>query len=321
MRRTEILTTKAARRKKKVVNKKVNERKYSGKFKAIDTLLIIMMILPILFGIALYIVFTPETSGIEIAGARIYFTINMPFQPLPITEAQVNSWIVIVSVFFLCLYLTHGLSATKPTKRQHLVEWALEQTEKLVSDNMGEFFKDFAPFVAAIMLLSALSSLLTLVGLYPPTSDLNVVGGWAILVFILITYYKFKCGALHYLKSFTEPVAFLTPLNVICEFATPVSMAFRHYGNILSGSVISVLVAAALQGLSSMIFGRLPGFLGSFPFLQIGIPAVLSVYFDIFSGLLQAFIFAMLTMLYVASGFPEDDYREKLKKKAAAAGN
>ncbi len=296
----------------------MNDKRYSARFRAVDALLIVLMILPILFGIALYILFTPESQGIEIAGARIYFTIPMPLQPLPITESQVNSWIVIVSVFFLCLYLTHGLSATHPTKRQHLVEWGIEQTQHLVSDNMGEFFKDFAPFVASIMMLSALSSLLTLVGLYPPTSDLNVVGGWALLVFVLITYYKFKCGPIHYLRSYTEPVAFLTPLNVISEFATPVSMAFRHYGNILSGSVISVLVAAALQGLSAMIFGRLPGFLGQFPFLQIGIPAVLSVYFDIFSGLLQAFIFAMLTMLYVASGFPEEDYREKLKRKAAA---
>lgn len=299
----------------------MDNKRYSASFKVIDTLLVILMILPMLFGMLLYILCTPPSEGIEIAGARIYFTIDMPLQPLPITESQVNSWLVIVSVFFLCLYLTHGLSATHPTKRQHIVEWGIEQTKKLVSDNMGEFFDDFAPFVAAVMILSAFSSLLTLIGLYPPTSDLNVVGGWALLVFVLITYYKFKCGFLHYLKSFTEPVAFLTPLNVISEFATPVSMAFRHYGNILSGSVISVLVAAALQGLSAMIFGKLPGFLGQFPFLQIGIPAVLSVYFDIFSGLLQAFIFAMLTMLYISSGFPEEDYREKLKKKAAANAN
>lgn len=297
----------------------MNEKKYSDSFKAVDVLLIVMMIVPILFGIALYILFTPESTGIEISGARIYFTIPMPLQPLPITEAQVNSWLLIISVLFLCLYLTHGLSAERPTMRQHIAEWGIEQTQHLVGENMGEYFKDFAPFTAAIMVLSALSSLMTLVGLYPPTSDLNVVGGWAILVFILITYYKFKCGAVHYLKSFTEPVAFLTPLNVISELATPVSMAFRHYGNILSGSVISVLVAAVLQGLSSLIFGKLPGFLGKVPFLQIGLPAVLSIYFDIFSGLLQAFIFAMLTMLYIASGFPEEDYKEKLKKKAAMA--
>lgn len=155
---------------------------------------------------------------------------------------------------------------------------------------MGEFFQGFAPFIAAVMALSAFSSLLSLVGLYPPTSDLNVVAGWAILVFILITHYKFKCGPIQYLKSFAEPVPFLAPLNIISEIATPISMAFRHYGNILSGSVISVLVAAALGGLSNLLLGWLPGVLGEIPFLQIGLPAVLSVYFDVFSGLLQAFI-------------------------------
>ena len=95
-------------------------------------------------------------------------------------------------------------------------------------------------------------------------------------------------------------------------------MAFRHYGNILSGSVISVLVATALQGLSSMLLGWLPGFLGDIPFLQVGLPAILSIYFDVFSSLLQAFIFAMLTMLYIASGFPQDDFEIMLAKKKAA---
>lgn len=284
-------------------------------FFLIDVLLLVLTVLPILFGMLLYVLLEPAAEGIEIAGPRIYFTVNMPLQNLPVTESQVNSWLVIISVFFLCLYLTHGLSATVQTRRQHLLEWIVEKTENLVLENMGEYFRDFAPFIAAIMGLSAFSSLLTLVGLYPPTSDLNVVAGWAILVFILITYYKFKCGPVHYLKSFAEPVAFLAPINFISEFATPVSMAFRHYGNVLSGTVISVLVGAGLQGLTSMILGRLPGFLGEFPFLQIGIPAVLSIYFDIFSGCLQAFIFAMLTMLYVSSGFPADDYALRAKKK------
>ena len=289
----------------------------NSSFHIVDILLLAMTFLPVLFGMALYVLLEPPAEGIEIAGARIYFTINMPLQNLPITESQVNSWLVIIAVFFLCLYLTHGLSATHPTRRQHIVEMAIELSEKLVKGNMGEYFEGFAPFIAAIMLLSVFSSLLTLVGLFPPTSDLNVVGGWAVLTFILITYYKMKCGFVHYLKSFGDPVPLLAPLNIISEVATPVSMAFRHYGNVLSGAVISTLVATGLQGLSHIIFGRLPGFLGSFPFLQIGLPAVLSVYFDLFSGCLQAFIFAMLTMMYTASGFPEADYKEKLKKRNA----
>lgn len=293
----------------------------SVKFLAVDILLMILAVAPMLFGIALKILTNPASGGIEIAGARIYFTLKLPIQDLPITESQINSWLVIFSVFWLCIYFTHGIAEKPQTKRQLIAEWIIETTEKLVKGNMGEYFSGFAPFVAAILAISAFSSLLTLIGLYPPTSDINIVAGWAILVFILITYYKMKCGPVHYLKSFGDPVPFLAPLNVISEVATPVSMAFRHYGNILSGTVISVLIAAALQGLSNMVLGWLPGVLGEIPFLQIGIPAVLSIYFDVFSGFLQAFIFAMLTMLYISSGFPAEDYKKRKNKKIKSEVN
>ena len=113
----------------------------------------------------------------------------------------------------------------------------------------------------------------------------------------------------------------LTPFNVISEFATPVSMSFRHYGNVLSGSVISALVAVGLQSVSHLILGWIPGKLGEFPLFQIGLPAVLSLYFDIFSGCMQAFIFAMLTMIYVSGAFPIEEWqkrKEKKKQKKAA---
>lgn len=285
-------------------------------FKLVDILYLALIILPLVFGMVLKILTKGPTEGIELSGALIYFTIPMPIQDLPITESQVNSALVILSILGLCLYMTHGIAAKNGTKRQILAEWAVEKCEGLVGENMGAYFKAFPPFIGGIMALSAFSSLITLVGLYPPTSDINIVGGWAILIFVLITYYKFKCGPIHYLKSFADPIL-LTPLNVISEIATPVSMAFRHYGNILSGTVISVLVATALQGLSSLVLGWLPGFLGEIPFLQVGIPAVLSLYFDIFSGALQAFIFAMLSMMYIAGGFPEEDFekRKALKNK------
>ncbi|MBQ6943195.1 MAG: F0F1 ATP synthase subunit A [Ruminococcus sp.] len=273
------------------------------------------MIVPIVFGIVLKILTTPQSEGIAISGAKIFFTINLPIQNLPITESQIHSWLVMIAITGLCLFLTHGLKEKADTKRQHIAEWIVENAQKLVIDNMGDYFSGFAPFIAAILSLSAFSSLLALFGLYAPTSDVNVTAGWAILVFFLITYYKMKCGPVVYAKSFGEPVPFLAPLNIISEFATPVSMAFRHYGNVLSGSVISVLLAVGLQGLSSMVLGKLPGFLGEFPLFQIGIPAVLSIYFDVFSGVLQAYIFAMLTMLYVAGAFPADEYfRRKAKK-------
>ena len=288
----------------------------SKRFKIVDAIYIAMMIIPILCGIVLQVLTKPASEGITITGARIFFTIPMPIQDFPITESQINSAIVLVTLFFFCLYITHGISDRIKLKRQHLAELIIEKVDGLVKDNMGDYFMGFTPFIVAILALSALSSLLTLFGLYPPTSDINIVGGWAILVFILITYYKMKCGPIHYVKSLADPIL-LTPLNVISEVATPISMAFRHYGNVLSGSVIGVLIATALGGLSSMVLGWLPGFLADIPLFQIGIPAVLSVYFDIFSGCLQAFIFAMLTMMYIGGGFPAEEYaRRKALKKA-----
>ena len=288
-----------------------NERRFA----VVDVLYILIMVAPILAGIVWKVLTTPLRDGVSITGARILVTVPMPIQEFPITESQINSWLVVVSLLGLCLFLTHGLKVRADTKRQHAVEWLVKRIEDLVRGNMGEYFLGFAPFIAAILTLSAQSSLLSLFGLYPPTSDLNVTAGWAILVFGLITYYKMKCGPIHYLKSFAEPVPLLAPMNVLSEVATPLSMAFRHYGNILSGAVIAALVATGLQGLSRLLLGWLPGFLGEIPFLQIGIPAVLSVYFDLFSGCLQAYIFAMLTMMYVSGGFPADLYFAKKKQK------
>lgn len=284
-------------------------------FKLVDTFYIAMMILPIVGGIILQVLTEPKSEGIQITGARIFFTIPMPIQDFPITESQVNSALVLISILFLCLYLTHGITERIELKRQHFAELIVEKIDAMVIENMGEYFKGYSAFIIAIMALSGFSSLMSLFGLFPPTSDINVVAGWAILVFILITYYKLKCGPVYYLKSFTQPVAFLAPINFISEFATPISMSFRHYGNVLSGSVISVLIATALAGLSNMVLGNLPGFLKDIPLFQIGIPAVLSVYFDVFSGCLQAFIFAMLTMLNVSGAFPIEDYEKRKQKK------
>ena len=108
-------------------------------------------------------------------------------------------------------------------------------------------------------------------------------------------------------------------MNLIGEFATPVSMAFRHYGNILSGAVISALIGGALTGLTKSLLGFLPGFLGDIPFLRIGLPAILSIYFYVFSGIMQAFIFAMLTMLNVAGAVPWDDWNKRRERHGKQA--
>ena len=291
------------------------------RFLLVDILLIVMIVAPLVAAMLLKILTTPATEGISISGARIFFTIPMPLQDLPITEAQINSWLVMISILGVCLLLTHGLSEDRRGFRQMAAEWIVEKLDGLVSGNMEPVFSAYAPFIGSIMALSVFSSLMSLIGVFPPTSDLNVVGGWAILVFILITKNKLKAGMGSYAKGFLEPIPVMLPMNLISEVATPVSMSFRHFGNVLSGSVISALVAWALQSASAMLLGWLPGFLGEIPFLQIGLPAILSAYFDVFSGCIQAFIFSMLTMLYISNAYPGDEviFKRASKKAAKAA--
>ena len=279
----------------------------SKKFRMVDYGLIAMMILPILACIVLKVLFTPASEGVNISGALVFWS-NEPelgVTTLYLSESQINSWAVMISILGLCLYLTHGLIA----------EWLVEKSEKLVKDNMGGFFAEWGPFIAAIMGLSAFSSLICLVGLFSPTGDVNVTFGWAILVFFLIMHFKFRGGLWNYFIGLFKPIPVFAPMNLIGEIATPVSMAFRHYGNILSGAVISALIGSALTGLSRSLLSWLPGVFADMPLLRVGLPAVLSIYFDVFSGVMQAFIFAMLTMLNVAGAVPWDEWNTRRKKR------
>ena len=246
---------------------------------------------------------------VSITGARIYFEIPI-LGGIPITETIVNSWLVMLAIIGLCLFLTHDLKVRNVSKRQVVAEMFVTTAQNFVNTNMGEKFAHYGPFVAALFASSLLSNLLSLIGMFPPTSDLSTTLAWAVLVFVLITATKIRTsGVLGYMKGFTQPIFVLTPFNILSELATPISMAFRHFGNIVSGGVISALVYAALASLSSLVLGLLPGVLGDIlshiPIFPVGIPAVLSVYFDLFSGFMQAFIFCMLTTLYIGNAAEE----------------
>ena len=207
----------------------------------------------------------------------------------------------------LCIWLTRDLMVENISKRQAVAEMLVEQALKFVRNNTGgSKFDNLIPFVAALFTTSVVSNLISLTGLRSPTADLSTEAAWAVVVFIMITSNKIKAGGiLGYLKGFTTPIPVMTPFNVLSELATPVSMACRHFGNILSGVVINGLIYAALAVATSALLGWLPGalgqVLGSIPFLDVGVPAILSVYFDWFSGFMQAFIFSMLTIMYIAN--------------------
>ncbi|NCB05780.1 MAG: F0F1 ATP synthase subunit A [Clostridia bacterium] len=237
---------------------------------------------------------------VNVTGARILFEIPI-LGGIPITETLVTTWIVMALIVGVCLYLTHNLKVRPESRRQIVAEYLVSAANNLVVGNMGERFRYYAPFIASLFAMSTLCSLSSLTGLFAPTADLNTVLAWAVLSFVLITYYKVKTnGWKEYGKGFLKPIFIMAPLNVISEIATPMSMAFRHFGNIASGMVISALVYGALAVLSHTLFAWLPGALSQIPFLQVGLPAVLSIYFDLFSGVIQAFIFCMLTMNFIA---------------------
>ena len=250
---------------------------------------------------------------LDINGAKILFTlpIDLPvLGPLRISETMVVSWIVMILITGFCIWLTHDLKEENISKRQALAEMLVEMANKFVVGNMGEKFRYMIPFVAALFATSVVSNLISLVGLRSPTSDLSTEAAWAVVVFIMITVQKIKTSGFGgYLKGFTQPIPVMTPFNVLSELATPVSMACRHFGNILSGVVINGLIYGALAVASSALLGLIPGLVGDvlsqIPILDVGVPAILSVYFDWFSGIMQAFIFCMLTVMYIANAAEE----------------
>lgn len=213
---------------------------------------------------------------------------------LPITETMRNAWIVMAFILFLCVFLTHRMQKI-PKGKQALAEKAVIMIENLVDNTMGSGCRAFAPYIATLMMSSLFGSLASLFWMRPVTADLNTTLGWALITFVLITFNKIKfSGVKGYLKGFLEPVFVMAPLNVLSEVTTPVSMSFRHFGNMAGGLVISTLLLGALEVLSNAVLGFLP-----VPLLQIGLPGVLSLYFDCFTACMQAFIFSMLTMAYV----------------------
>lgn len=237
-------------------------------------------------------------------GPKVVFEI--PGTNWVITETLVIGWILIALIFVVCLILTSNLKKVPETKRQVIAEMLVNFVNGMVIQTMGVKFKKFAPYIATLLIFAVTGSLVSMFGLRSMTADLNVTLCWAIMTFVLITYYKFKAnGFIGYFKTFGKPVAFIAPLNVISEVATPMSMAFRLFGNVAGGMVITSLLYTALGTLSRAL--HLSFSIGPFTLdvASLFVPAVLSAYFDLFSGCVQAYIFSMLTMVYVSSAAEE----------------
>ncbi len=231
--------------------------------------------------------FFQGVKSIEIGGPKIAFSFDVFGVTINVTETILISWAILIGLTLLVLFLTHDMKKKPEKKRQVIAELIVGTVDNLVTSTMGERFKAFAPYIAALFASSVFGSLVSLVGLRSVTADYSTTLTWALMSFVMIETAKIKHDGIGgYLKSF------INPLNIIGEVSTPVSMSFRHFGNVAGGMIISSLIYFALTGVSTAI-----GL--SIPIFTIGIPAVLSLYFDLFSGCMQGFIFIMLTMCYI----------------------
>ena len=197
---------------------------------------------------------------VSINGARILHTIeNVPLLgSIQITQTLTVSWLVMAIITGLCIWLGSGLKVTNISRKQAVAEMGYNAIVNFVRGNMGTEFDRYIPLVCTIFITSVISNLISLVGIWSPTADLMTELAWGLVVFVLITYHKIKASGLKgYLRGFLDPIFVLLPINIMSECFTPVSMACRHFGNILSGTVISTLIYAALTAANNALFGAL----------------------------------------------------------------
>ena len=197
---------------------------------------------------------------VSINGARILATFeNVPvFGTVQITQTMTAAWLVMIIISALCIWLGSGLTVTNISRKQAVAEMAYNAIVNFVRGNMGTGFDHYIPLVATIFVTSVISNLISLVGIWSPTADLMTELAWGLVVFVLITYHKIKSsGIKEYLRGFLDPIPILLPINIMSECFTPVSMACRHFGNILSGTVISTLIYGAMVAANNALFGAL----------------------------------------------------------------
>ncbi|MBQ8689823.1 MAG: F0F1 ATP synthase subunit A [Clostridia bacterium] len=256
-------------------------------------------------------------------GAKVYFTIHTPWFDINITQSTITLIVATILLTVIGIIVSKNIKK-RPGGFQVIVEKLVTMLYNLVEGTMGKHNLRFAPYIGTLFLSSIICTLLGMTQiLRSATADLSVTLAWALVTTGLVWFWNIKnFGFVSWLKGFTEPIVVMTPMNIVSEIAQPISLAFRHFGNVAGGGVLTALIYGALSGLSSIVFGWLPGMLGNLPFLQVGIPAVLSIYFDLFSGFVQAFVFCLLTMVYVGAACPppeevEASRLEKAEKKAA----
>lgn len=210
---------------------------------------------------------------------KTLFEFNILGLDIKITESVVVTWMIMAVLVLLSILLTRNMKVDHISKRQAFAETIVIKLRGFIEGMVGHEGRPYVPYLITILLYIALSNLIGLIGFKPPTKDLNVTAALAIMSIVLIQAAGIKRKGLRgWRKSFSEPVALVTPLNILELIIKPLSLCMRLFGNILGAFVIMELIKAIIP---------------------VGVPLVFSAYFDIFDGLIQAYVFVFLTSLFI----------------------
>ena len=217
---------------------------------------------------------------------RVLWTIELFGLEVWITETIFNTWIVMAVLIGFAIAVRLMLKHFRdiPAGFQNAVEMAVEYFDKFVKAAVGEKFMYLGNWFFMVFAFILVSSLAGLLGLRPPTSDFATTFALALVTFGMIQVLGIAYRRGKYLKSFFEPYFIFFPLNVIGELARPVSLSFRLFGNVLAGTIMM-----------SLLYGLLP------VFLRFVWPAALHAFFDLFAGVLQTYIFCILSLTFIAA--------------------
>lgn len=196
-----------------------------------------------------------------------------------ISESVVVTWIIMAVFLLAAILLTRNLQVEHPGKRQLLLEHAVTWIQGVGEGIVGEEGKRYASYLNAVLIYLGIANLIGILGFKPPTKDMNVTAALALMSIVLIEYAGIRQkGMKSWLKSFAEPIALVAPINVLEVFIKPLSLCMRLFGNVLGAFVIMKLIEAVLP---------------------VGLPVIFSAYFDLFDGLIQAYVFVFLTGLFI----------------------
>lgn len=227
-----------------------------------------------------------KESLVSELGNKTAFTIPV-LGGVPVADSVVVTWIIMALLVVISLMLTRKLSVRSPGKVQVALEWAVQFLNGFVKTNIGTHWRPFAPWLGTVALYIGFSNLIGILGLTPPTKDISVTTALAIMSMLLIYGSQFRYnGLLGGLKKFAVPMPLLLPINLMEVVIRPLALCMRLFGNILGAYIIMEMLKFVVP---------------------VVLPAIFSIYFDLFDGLIQTVVFVFLTTLFTGEGIKDEE--------------